>query len=106
MDRHRQPYPAKPWGYAGSPGHPYTEEWWAMVDQTPWKGWRTSKEYAEYCAKKQEDAIQAGVESFRRRVHTAKHPYGNGTSSIFKCRDICAEMAAKVLATDIHKDTR
>ena len=78
MDHRRQPYPAKPWGYAGAPGHPYVEEWWAVVDQTPWKGWRTSKEYAVYCAKKEEDAIQAGMEAFRRRVQTARCPHGNG----------------------------
>lgn len=83
LNHHRQPYPAKPWGYAGAPGHPYEEDWWATVDETPWKGWRTSREYSEYCLAKQEDAVKAGTEAFLRRVHSARHH--NGKSGI-SCR--------------------
>ncbi|EIM82724.1 nucleotide-diphospho-sugar transferase [Stereum hirsutum FP-91666 SS1] len=39
-----QPFVAKPWGYAGAPGHPYAEEWWEALDETAWKGWRVSEQ--------------------------------------------------------------
>lgn len=32
-----QPPTAKPWGYAGSPGHPFAEEWWRISQRTWWK---------------------------------------------------------------------
>ncbi|KAF7799109.1 hypothetical protein EIP86_010339 [Pleurotus ostreatoroseus] len=72
LDRHRQPFPAKPWGYAGAPGHPYVHEWWAVIDETPWKGWRTSQEYAEYCKTKQEAAMKTGIEAFQRRIASSR----------------------------------
>ncbi|KAF8746762.1 Methyltransferase domain [Rhizoctonia solani] len=42
-----QPYVAKPWGYAGAPGHPYAAEWWETLEGTAWKGWKGSAEYEE-----------------------------------------------------------
>lgn len=53
-----QPYTAKPWGYAGAPGHPHGEEWWNVVEQTAWKGWRASEEYRMLCASEKERAIR------------------------------------------------
>ncbi|KAF8622024.1 hypothetical protein AX15_007314 [Amanita polypyramis BW_CC] len=32
-----QPPTAKPWGYIGSPGHPYQREWWEVLERTQWK---------------------------------------------------------------------
>ncbi|KAI4525278.1 glycosyltransferase family 8 protein [Schizophyllum commune Loenen D] len=29
-----QPYTAKPWGYAGSPGHPFADVWWEVLERT------------------------------------------------------------------------
>uniref|UniRef100_D8Q053 Glycosyltransferase family 8 protein n=1 Tax=Schizophyllum commune (strain H4-8 / FGSC 9210) TaxID=578458 RepID=D8Q053_SCHCM len=29
-----QPYTAKPWGYAGSPGHPFADAWWKVLERT------------------------------------------------------------------------
>ncbi|KAL7281988.1 hypothetical protein ACG7TL_003455 [Trametes sanguinea] len=63
-----QPYGGKPWGYAGAPGHPFGEEWWAVCEDTPWKGWRSSGEYRELRARKVEEAIQAGATTFRQRL--------------------------------------
>jgi hypothetical protein len=42
----------KPWGYMGSPGHPYESDWWAVLERTAWKGirslesWGVAKENA------------------------------------------------------------
>ena len=62
-----QPYTSKPWGYAGAPGHPYTDDWWNMLEQTAWKGWRASPEYVGICEKKREESINTAVQTFRNR---------------------------------------
>ena len=36
LDTYVQPPTAKPWGYIGSPGHPYQHAWWTMLDRTKW----------------------------------------------------------------------
>lgn len=63
-----QPYTAKPWGYAGAPGNPFTEEWWAALEETEWRGYRGSQLHSQYCAQKQEEATRAGLEAFREKV--------------------------------------
>lgn len=63
-----QPYTAKPWGFAGAPGHPYANEWWSVHEETAWKGWRLSEEYQRMIEVKKERAIQAATEEFRRRM--------------------------------------
>ena len=65
-----QPYTAKPWGYAGSPGHPFEAEWWDVLEQTPWQGWRSTEAYRQQRAENSEAALKAGVESFRARFLT------------------------------------
>ncbi|KAF9232962.1 glycosyltransferase family 8 protein [Melanogaster broomeanus] len=40
-----QPYTAKPWGYAGAPGHPFQRAWWDMLEKTAWKGWKETAGY-------------------------------------------------------------
>ncbi|EPQ59720.1 nucleotide-diphospho-sugar transferase [Gloeophyllum trabeum ATCC 11539] len=56
-----QPYTAKPWGYAGSPGHPFEAEWWETLDETAWKGYRQSSEYKAMVASEKSKAIAAAV---------------------------------------------
>lgn len=63
-----QPYTAKPWGFAGAPGHPYAKEWWSVHEGTAWKGWRLSEEYRRTNEAKEERVIQAATEEFRRRI--------------------------------------
>ncbi|KAI0922076.1 hypothetical protein AcW2_006871 [Taiwanofungus camphoratus] len=64
LNPYLQPYTAKPWGYAGSPGHPFREEWWGLLEMTAWKGWRTSNEYREYCSKEKKKAIKIASDKF------------------------------------------
>ncbi|KZT12679.1 glycosyltransferase family 8 protein [Laetiporus sulphureus 93-53] len=66
-----QPYTAKPWGYAGAPGHPYQEEWWKMLEGTAWKGWRQSDEYCASCVQERDNAMRAACDRFRQRVGEA-----------------------------------
>ena len=40
-----QPYTAKPWGYAGSPGHPFADVWWEVLERTAWAGIRDTVSY-------------------------------------------------------------
>ncbi|EIM82719.1 nucleotide-diphospho-sugar transferase [Stereum hirsutum FP-91666 SS1] len=37
-----QPYVAKTWGDAWVPGHPYAQEWWDVLGEMTWKGWKVS----------------------------------------------------------------
>jgi lipopolysaccharide biosynthesis glycosyltransferase/predicted O-methyltransferase YrrM len=67
-----QPYTAKPWGYAGAPGHPFSEVWWETLREVPgWKDYRTSGAFGGYkkrekdmalerAQKKLEDALKCG----------------------------------------------
>ena len=67
-----QPWTAKPWGYAGAPGHPFAEEWWAVLEQTPWRGWRETEAYRAANKATKERAIDAAVIEFRKRVETGQ----------------------------------
>lgn len=62
-----QPYTAKPWGYAGAPGHPYEREWWNMLEKTSWKGWREATNYKERCEKARMEVLNNVQEEFDRR---------------------------------------
>jgi len=61
-----QPYTAKPWGYAGAPGHPYREEWWDVVAKTAWRDFRTSDEYRASCALEKQKVIRVGCQLFEQ----------------------------------------
>ncbi|KAF8596205.1 glycosyltransferase family 8 protein [Ceratobasidium sp. AG-I] len=61
-----QPYVAKPWGYAGAPGHPYEAEWWSALERTSWSGWKQSEEYEKMRESKASEIQVAGVEKFRK----------------------------------------
>lgn len=63
-----QPYTAKPWGYAGAPGHPYAEEWWNILEDTAWKGWRTSENYRKYREQQKGKAIKVAIEKFSGKI--------------------------------------
>ncbi|KIJ60373.1 glycosyltransferase family 8 protein [Hydnomerulius pinastri MD-312] len=63
-----QPYTAKPWGYAGAPGHPFAEEWWDMLGKTAWKGWEKTAEYQKTCEQAKATALKAATEEFEKRV--------------------------------------
>ncbi|KAI0761749.1 nucleotide-diphospho-sugar transferase [Irpex lacteus] len=57
-----QPCTAKPWGYAEAPGHPFREEWWSALEETLWKGYRSSEAYALYKAAMREHVVKAAAE--------------------------------------------
>jgi lipopolysaccharide biosynthesis glycosyltransferase/predicted O-methyltransferase YrrM len=63
-----QPFTAKPWGYAGAPGHPFADEWWSVAETTDWKGWRASDEFTEYCRIHRDEAMKAGIAAFKQKV--------------------------------------
>lgn len=67
-----QPYTAKPWGYAGAPGHPYAEEWWETVEGTAWKGWRSSEAYRKACDEAQARVTETALKAFDDRVRSAR----------------------------------
>ncbi|KAH8993592.1 glycosyltransferase family 8 protein [Lactarius hatsudake] len=54
-----QPYTAKPWGYAGAPGHPFSEAWWKTLREIPgWEGHRTSRAFGEYTKREKGMALE------------------------------------------------
>ncbi|KZV68799.1 glycosyltransferase family 8 protein [Peniophora sp. CONT] len=67
-----QPYTAKPWGYAGSPGHPYAQEWWATLKLTVWGNWRASSVYKDEMNGRKSRALEVGVKEFDGRVTAAR----------------------------------
>ncbi|CAE6437830.1 unnamed protein product [Rhizoctonia solani] len=64
-----QPYVAKPWGYAGAPGHPYAAEWWNVLEGTGWKGWKESAEYEEMRKSQLDRAIAEGVRDLNNTIN-------------------------------------
>ncbi|TFK45378.1 glycosyl transferase [Heliocybe sulcata] len=46
-------------------GHPYREEWWAVLDGTAWKGLRASPAWEERCEEEVERAVKEGTQRFR-----------------------------------------
>ena len=63
-----QPYCAKPWGYAGAPGHPYEKDWWDMLEKTAWKGWRETSEWKENCRQARMKLLKKAEDEFIRRT--------------------------------------
>ncbi|KAJ3562201.1 hypothetical protein NP233_g9727 [Leucocoprinus birnbaumii] len=63
-----QPPVAKPWGYLGSPGHPFYQEWWEALAKTPYAGYAAS----ELRIKRNEEAVEKRIneaaEEFRSKV--------------------------------------
>lgn len=71
LNPYLQPYIAKPWGYAGAPGHPYTSEWWSVLEETPWLGWRQSDGYRAFCTSERDKAMESACQRFQEKVETA-----------------------------------
>ena len=67
-----QPYTAKPWGYAGAPGHPYEREWWDMSEKTAWKGWKETTDHKETCEKARLKALESAKEELDRRLKSSQ----------------------------------
>ena len=54
-----QPYTAKPWGYAGAPGHPFSKAWWETLREVPgWEDYRTSGAFGEYKKREKDMALE------------------------------------------------
>ena len=66
-----QPYTAKPWGYAGAPGHPFSSAWWARLEKVP--GWESYKSHVfeKYKKREAEKAMERVKESFKNVVALA-----------------------------------
>ena len=63
-----QPCVSKPWGYAKARGHPYAEEWWVTLRETPWAEWVKSEEYRAWCDREKEKTKKQALEEFDRAV--------------------------------------
>ncbi|PPQ86581.1 hypothetical protein CVT25_006187 [Psilocybe cyanescens] len=63
-----QPPTAKPWGYIGSPGHPYQEEWWVSLRKTAWKEVKSSDEWNNIVEDQKKAAIDVATCNFIRAV--------------------------------------
>lgn len=62
-------YVAKPWGFAGAPGHPYASEWWQTLERrTPWKGWRKLGTTSLQWKASEEKRIEEAVATFRAQI--------------------------------------
>ncbi|KAK0213358.1 glycosyl transferase [Desarmillaria ectypa] len=66
-----QPYTAKPWGYAGAPGHPYTGEWWDVLEETAWRGIRRSEDFQRRLARDIARVQDEGGKEFERLFATS-----------------------------------
>lgn len=62
-----KPYTAKPWGYAGAPGHPYADEWLNELRLTRWDEFYRG-EWKQECARAAERAERVGLESFQDTI--------------------------------------
>jgi len=68
LNPHVQPCVSKPWGYAKARGHPYTEEWWTALKETPWSRWVESEEYRAWHDSERAKAKAQAVEEFDKVV--------------------------------------
>nr|GAT45979.1 predicted protein [Mycena chlorophos] len=68
LDVYNQPYTAKPWGYAGAPGHPFVEEWRKVLTKTPWKDWFESEEYRKGMMEAERTVVEEGIEEFKAKI--------------------------------------
>ncbi|TDL23560.1 glycosyltransferase family 8 protein [Rickenella mellea] len=67
-----QPYTAKPWGYARSPGHPFADEWWSVARETAWSTWLSMGGGMErICVIEKSKVLAEGIEEFEKRVSVA-----------------------------------
>ncbi|KAF4610317.1 hypothetical protein D9613_010287 [Agrocybe pediades] len=67
-----QPPTSKPWGYLGSPGHPYFCEWWETLERTPWRGLRSTEMWKVKGDQDLKRAIEEGSTMFLDTVSKMK----------------------------------
>ncbi|KAF5342667.1 hypothetical protein D9611_001289 [Ephemerocybe angulata] len=65
-----QPYTAKPWGYAGAPGHPFAEEWFGLLRRTAYLGYFEG-EWREVCDGARERMVVEAGEKFDAAIARA-----------------------------------
>jgi len=70
LNEYVQPWTSKPWGYAGAPGHPFAHEWWAALEHTAWKGYKTSEDFRAECSRAREGALRDGAEEFEAKLRS------------------------------------
>jgi len=70
LNPYLQPPTSKPWGYIGSPGHPYESEWWAVLERTHWKGIRASETWSLIKEREMSKAVDKATHMFRNLVAT------------------------------------
>lgn len=63
-----QPCVSKPWGYVRAQGHPYAEEWWTTLKETPWAEWVKSGEYQAWFESEKEKAKAQAVKEFDEAI--------------------------------------
>lgn len=63
-----QPCVSKPWGYAKARGHPYAEEWWTALKETPWAEWVESEEYCTWYESEKAKAKEQALKEFEKAV--------------------------------------
>ena len=68
LDPDKQPCFSKPWGYLKARGHPFAEEWWAALKETPWKEWVESEEYRSWHESEKEKVKACGLKEFDQVV--------------------------------------
>ncbi|TRM63935.1 glycosyltransferase family 8 protein [Schizophyllum amplum] len=59
-----QPYTAKPWGYAGAPGHKFAAVWWESLEKTEWRGIRDTAAYKGRQRSEKEKAVEDARSQF------------------------------------------
>ncbi|RXW19815.1 hypothetical protein EST38_g6027 [Candolleomyces aberdarensis] len=62
-----QPYTSKPWGYAGSPGHPYAKEWVAAVGKTSWLEFYEG-DWKDLCEETKKRVAEEALEKFHAEL--------------------------------------
>ncbi|KAF8961161.1 glycosyltransferase family 8 protein [Flammula alnicola] len=65
-----QPPTAKPWRYAGAPGHPYGREWWEVLERTAWKRTKSSETLRGAHAREMQNALDVAGHSFREALRS------------------------------------
>ncbi|KAF8335997.1 glycosyltransferase family 8 protein [Cantharellus anzutake] len=63
-----QPYTAKPWGYAGAPGHPFAGEWWMEFSETEWVSWAGSEGRIDERKARRKQKIEEAIAKFNNAL--------------------------------------
>ncbi|THV02638.1 glycosyltransferase family 8 protein [Dendrothele bispora CBS 962.96] len=63
-----QPPTAKPWGYLGSPNHPFQQDWRSIMEKTSWQGIRSSDTWKENTEREVQRSIQSAIDEFRKKI--------------------------------------